>query len=50
MGEVAGIFLDNLIGFDGLILLAALCNVFAFLNTRNKTNRVYYHFNARTSW
>lgn len=47
MGEVASIFLDNLIGFDGLILLAALCNVFAFLNTRNKTNRVYYHFNAQ---
>ena len=47
MGEVVGIFLDNLIGFDGLILLAALCNVFAFLNTRNKTNRVYYHFNAQ---
>ena len=47
MGEVASIFLDNILGFDGLILLAAVCNVFAFLNTRKKTNRVYYHFNAQ---
>ena len=47
MGEVIGIFLDNLLGFDGLILLAALCNVFAFLNARYRTNRVYYHFNAQ---
>ena len=47
MGEVLGIFLDNLIGFDGLILLAAVCNVFAYLNARAKTNRVYYHFNAQ---
>lgn len=47
MSEVIGIFLDNLIGFDGIILLAAVCNVFAYLNTRAKTNRVYYHFNAQ---
>ena len=47
MGEVLSIFLHNLLGFDGLILVAAACNVVAFLNTRNKTNRVYYHFNAQ---
>lgn len=47
MGEIFEVFLDNLLGFDGLIIVAAVCNVFAFLNTRKKTNRVYYHFNAQ---
>ena len=47
VGDVLGIFLDNLIGFDAIIWVAAICNVFAFLNTRAKTNRVYYHFNAQ---
>jgi len=47
VSEVIGIFVDNLLGFDAIILVAAVLNVFAYLSTRAKADRVYYHFNAQ---
>jgi len=47
MDGIFGIFLDNLIGFDAVIFLAAIANVYMFLKTKAKTDRVYYHFNAQ---
>lgn len=47
MGDIIDVFIDNLFGFDIIIWVAAILNTFAYLNTRAKTNRVYYHFNAQ---
>ena len=44
--EILAILLENFWKFDYIIFLAALLNVFCYLNVRKYTNKLYDHYNS----
>lgn len=47
MNDIMGIFINNLFGFDWIILLMAAGNFAVYMLTRSDIDRIYCHFNAQ---
>ncbi|MBQ2985017.1 MAG: MotA/TolQ/ExbB proton channel family protein [Clostridia bacterium] len=47
MKDIMGIFINNLFGFDWIILLMAVGNFAVYMLTRADIDRIYSHFNAQ---
>ena len=47
MSEIINIFIDNLFGFDWIILMMAAGNLAVYLLTRAEVDKIYSHFNLQ---